>query len=149
MKREFASFYGENEQDGYRIGDQAAQVAGAALAARTDAPTLQAIADMLTLLERVGGQFYVTAVRIKSELDPDWHISGLTFDYETRDAKVQTLEPPDEVRGLPVTDSSAAPTQIESPGIPVEVSPEEPEDEPDPDAEPVPGEEPEQYPVEV
>jgi hypothetical protein len=115
MERNFATYLAENMQQGYVPGDEAAHRAAAALAERADAPTILALTDMLALLERIGGQFYVTSVRIKdSALGPDWHIAGVTFDYETRDAKVERLEPPEEVDGVPVTDSSG-------PGITVEI----------------------------
>jgi hypothetical protein len=76
----------------------------------------------------------VTAVRIKdSALGPDWHIAAIHIDYETRDAKVERMEPPAEVDGLPVTESHEDGTVIE-----VERPVEGPEPEPEPADEPEP-----------
>lgn len=148
MKRNFASVYSENEQDGYRVGDQAAHVAAGALAQRLDAPTIARITDMVALLDTVGGQFYITALRTQDETDPaTYNIEALVFNYETRDLKVQKYEPPEEIMGIPVTASHEAGVEVESPTeVPVEAA-EGQEAEPDP--EPLPAEKPEQYPVEV
>lgn len=172
MKRNFASVYSENDSDGYRVGDEAAHVAAAALAQRLDAPTIARITDMVTLFETVGGQVYVTPLRVQDPDDPGtYNVAALVFNYETRDIKVQKFEPPEEVLGVPVTESH-------EPGVEIEI--ERPEDldaeirekaeaalataedtleeiaagrlageaEADPDAEPLP-EEPEPYPTEV
>jgi hypothetical protein len=147
MKRSFSSIFDENLAEGYEPGDQAAQIAAGALAQRLDAPTIGRILDMVSLLETVGGQFYITPLRVQSEFDPGaYEVTALVFNYETRDIKVQRLEAPDEIQGLPVTGSHEE-------GVRIEVGEPEVDPEPEVDAEPEPGAEMEseqpEYPVEV
>lgn len=112
MKRPFQTVYAENEASGYEIGDQEAHRVAAALGDRADAPTLRAFHDMLTLLERVGGQFHVTAVRTERE-DGEFNTVGLAFNYETRDARLKEAAAPDTVLGYPVTPSDSPPTEVD------------------------------------
>lgn len=105
MKRNFEVAFPENEVNGYVPGDEAAHRAAAALADRADAPTIAAFADALAFLERIGGQFHVVALR--RAVGEEFETVGLGFRYETRDARVQIAEPPEEVFGVAVTDSGA------------------------------------------
>jgi hypothetical protein len=127
MKREFSTLYLENQRDGYQPGDEAAHRAAAALADRADAPTVAALTDALALLERVGGQVHVTALRIEPD-DGSWQTAGLGFSYETKDAHLKVAAAPEEVFGVPVTDISGPPVELPEPA--------EPEAEAEPDAQP-------------
>lgn len=119
MKRKFEVIYPENHQDGYLPGDEAAHRAAAALADRADAPTIAALTDMLTFLERVGGQFHVTALRLASEVqEGEWDTQGIGFNFETRDARVMVAKAPEEINfgqltGVPITDSQAPAVEVE------------------------------------
>jgi hypothetical protein len=110
--RKFSVNYLANQADGFQPGDEAAHRAAAALGDRADMPTIAAFSEMLAMLERVGGQFYVTALRVPNE-EGEFDTLGLVFNYETRDAKIEFLLPPEEISGVPVTDISAEPTRIE------------------------------------
>jgi hypothetical protein len=135
MKRSFSSVFGENRDEGYEPGDEAAHIAAAALAQRLDAPTIRAITDMATLLETVGGQFYITPLRVQDDFDPGaYNVEALVFNYETRDIKVQRLEPPQEIQGLPVTESHKAGITIEIERPEIEPSSEEPDEQPEAEA---------------
>jgi hypothetical protein len=112
LKRKFTNIYPANEVQGYEVGDTAAQQAALGLAQRADAPTIAALSDMLTLLERVGGQFHVTAVR-KQEEGQDWETVGFAFNYETRDARLVVASSPEDALSIPITDSQTPPTEVE------------------------------------
>lgn len=113
MKRNFEVIFAEDNQIGFEPGDEAAHRAAAALADRADAPTIGALTDMLTFLERIGGQFHVTALRLESAPDAgDWETCGLAFNYETRDARVKLADAPEQVFNVPVTDSQAPATEV-------------------------------------
>jgi hypothetical protein len=128
LKRKFAEvIYQENAQDGFVPGDEAAHRAAAALADRADAPTIGALTDMLAFLERVGGQFHVTALRLEANPD-EWETHGFGLMVETRDARLKVAEAPEDVRGVSITDMQGPPAKIEA--EPVE---EQTATDPDPD----------------
>lgn len=137
MKRNITVNYAANQADGLIPGDAAAHRAAAALADRADMPTLDAFATMLSLLEHVGGQFYVTALRVESE-NGEFDTAGLIINYETRDARIEYFDRPDVVAGVPIVDS-AAPTTEAAPEPEAEDEDEEiPEDAPVESPEPEP-----------
>lgn len=131
--REFRVNYPQNDREGFRPGDDAAHRAAAALGDRADQPTIAAFSEMLAMLERVGGQFYVTAFRQKVEEDGDFETAGLVFRYETRDVSIEFFNEPTEIAGIPVTDSSDTSVRV---GVGSPVDPKAaPEPTPEPEAE--------------
>lgn len=126
--REFRVNYPQNDREGFRPGDDAAHRAAAALGDRADQPTIAAFSEMLAMLERVGGQFYVTAFRQKVEEDGDFETAGLVFRYETRDVSIEFFSEPTEIAGIPVTDSSDTSVRV------LVKTPAEPTPEPEPEA---------------
>jgi hypothetical protein len=113
-KRKFGDInYSENAANGSVPGDGAAHRAAAALADKADFPTIAALSEMLSTLERVGGQFYVTAFRAEQD-NGSFDTLGLAIDYETRDARVIAMDAPDEVAGVSVTDLKEPSVAIES-----------------------------------
>ncbi len=114
MKRNFAEVvYQENAQDGFAPGDEAAHRAAAALADRADAPTIGVLTDMLAFLERVGGQFHVTALRLEANPD-EWETHGFGLMVETRDARLKVAEAPETVRGVAITDMQGPPVELDA-----------------------------------
>ena len=114
-----------NEEIGYQRGDELAQRAAAALADRFDAPTIIALTDALSFVDRVGGQLYITALRrkvdrlgnfVSDEQEGEFRSAGLAFLYESRDAKVKRARGPQAAFGYPVDDTSAPAVEIEAPG---------------------------------
>jgi hypothetical protein len=98
---------------GYQPGDEAARGVALGLAEKLDAPTLLALDKLVTLLETVGGQVYVMAVRSEDELgSEDFKTVGLDFHYQTRDARLKIEAQPEEALGVPVTDMEAPPVSI-------------------------------------
>ena len=87
MKRDFQVIYPENVADGYQPGDEHALHAALALAQKADAPTINALSEMLTLLEIVGGQVHVTALRV--DQDGRFTTEALGFHFNTADAKLK------------------------------------------------------------
>lgn len=112
MKRSYQVIFLENQKQGYAPGDQAAHFGANALAEKTDYPTIEAVTDMVTMLERIGGQMYVTALRIKNVETGEYDTHGLAFNYETRDVRLVEAGPPEEAFGFPVTDSQAPPEVV-------------------------------------
>lgn len=111
MKRDYSVVYLENQQAGYAPGDDAAHRAAAPLADRADAPTVAALLDALTLLERIGGQFHITALRIQDE-NGNYETHGLGFRYDTADAKGKPVSKPREVAGVPITEAGESPVEL-------------------------------------
>lgn len=134
MKRDFAVVYPENFVNDLVPGDEAAHRAARALADRADAPTIIALSDVLALLERVGGQFHVVALREEGSGDGTWNTVGLAFRFDTRDAHLTVAKAPEQVCGVPVTNSEEAAT------VDLDVPASEPPEEPPGDVEP-PGDE--------
>lgn len=113
MKRDFATvIFEENFQAGYRPGDEHAHRAAAALADRFDAPTIRAVADALSFLDRIGGQMYVVTLR-RQVAEDEYETEALHLRYETRDAKMHIAPPPEHVGSVPIEDFSEPPTRIE------------------------------------
>lgn len=124
MQREFGVIYAENESLGSVPGDEAAVAIALGLAQRCDAQTLIALSDSVAMLERVGGQFHIVAVRRENEEGSgEFETFGLAFRHESRDARLKVAKPPETALGIPVSDAS----------VPTEDLPEvdvEPEGEP-------------------
>lgn len=105
------SIFPLNEEMGFRVGDEAAHRAAAALADRLDAPTIVMLVDALAFLSRVGGQLYVGTVRqkINAQGQPaakdepgEYQTFGMALVYESRDASFYMAKPPEQVLGIPV-----------------------------------------------
>lgn len=105
--------FGQNAAEGYAAGDGAAHRAAAALADKFDYPTIAAVSDLLATLDRIGGQAYITTLRDKQP-DDTFITLGFAFDFETRDARVEIMEPPNEIEGIPVSDSNEPPHPIQA-----------------------------------
>lgn len=113
----------ENRELGFAPGDQAAHRAAMALADRFDAPTIIALTNALTYTQEMGGQFWAVTLREKVGADGqlaaddqpgEFQTMMLRFEYESRDVRiVRATTPPSEIEGIPITDFSEAPTQIE------------------------------------
>lgn len=113
MKRDFATvIFEENFERGYRPGDEHAHRAAAALADRFDAPTIQAVADALSFLNRIGGQMYIVTLR-RQVAEDEYETEAIHVRYETRDAKMHIAPSPDQVGAVPIQDFSEPPTRIE------------------------------------
>lgn len=112
MKREFGVVFPENESVGNEPGDQAAHAVAQGLAERCDAPTLLALNDAMTLLERVGGQFHLVALRKPIEGSDEYETFGIAFRYETRDVRLKEAKAPTEVLGLPVSDCQVPESEL-------------------------------------
>jgi hypothetical protein len=96
-----AVLYSENTEAGYAPGDQYARAAAAALAVRADAPTIVKLTDILTLLEDVGGQVYITGLRIERP-DGRFTFDGFGAKYESVDARMRPAKPPESVEIGPI-----------------------------------------------
>lgn len=124
MKRNLAEIlFPAAEREGFVPGDEAAHRAASALADRFDAATIIAVTDALSFASRVGGQLLVTTLRTRldasgrpvgEDQDGEYRTVGLSLDYESRDAKVEEIRRPERVFGIPVTDASEPPTQIDT-----------------------------------
>lgn len=112
MKRRFHTLYRENAGTGFQPGDESAHRAAAALADRADAPTIGALTDILTLLERFGGQFHVTALRLEN--GEEWETEGIGFQYESRDARLKVAAPPAAVAGVPISNMEEPAPEVEA-----------------------------------
>lgn len=117
------SAFPENERSGFVPGDEAAYRAAYALADRLDAPTIIALTDAISYTVTMGGQ--VHAVTLRDWVDADgrlvpesepgqWRTVGISFLYETRDARMQAARPPKEVLDIPVADFQEPATHIET-----------------------------------
>lgn len=104
MHREFGTVFPENANQGLRPGDAAAQAVALGLAERCDADTLIAFGDAISLLERVGGQFHVVALRRPVDDSEEYETYGIAFRYETRDSRLKVAKAPDQILGLPISD---------------------------------------------
>jgi hypothetical protein len=122
VKRTSTTLFARNEQDGYAVGDAAAHRAAAALADKADAPTIQAVTQMLDFFTLVGGQCHAVTAREKfdryenrvgDDEDGEWATTGIVFKYETRDLRVIEAKAPEEILGLPVSDSNGPPVVVE------------------------------------
>lgn len=125
MRRNIAEIlFPVNEEVGYERGDELAHRAAVALADRFDAPTIIAVTDALSFIDRVGGQLYITTARRKVNLDGqmvgkdeegEFRSFGLTFVYESRDAALTKgpARPPETAFGVEVRDTSEPPTEVE------------------------------------
>ena len=125
-KREFAKInYETNARNGHQPGDQAAVQAALALAQKADAPSIHALMDLLTTQDRIGGQAYITPFRGRNEGEKDFDTFGFIIDYETRDARVEFMRPPDSVDGFPVSGPHEEPTRIPVEAEEFELDPED------------------------
>lgn len=127
-----------HESAGLMPGDEHAHRAAAAMGDRFDAPTIIALTDALSFLDRMGGQLYAVTLRERvnlrgqmvSEGEPgEWRTIALRISYETRDGRISQAKPPKEILGVPVADFGASSTQIEVD------RPEDSQPEPDPELE--------------
>lgn len=124
MRRDWGVIPGET---GGVPGDHEAVSRGMALANRFDGPTLEIIHDLLTSMDRMGGQLMIRAHRVKfdsegNEIPRDqhnkspgqWLTEAYVFSYETRDANVKELVPTEVP--LEQLDMKAHPLTAEDPG---------------------------------
>lgn len=123
MRRDFANIIlAQNAQAGFRPGDEAAHRAAAALADRFDAPTIIALTDAVTFLERMGGQLHVVTLRERIDQEgnmvehdapgSEWLTLAFHLRYETQDARVALAKPPESILGVPVTDMAEPPMPV-------------------------------------
>ena len=102
MKRPFEVVFSEGAELGYVPGDQVAHRAAAALADRCDAPTLDRFAAVITLLETIGGQVHITALRQENQ-NGRYETIGFGFQYESVDARIREAKSPSAVEVGAVT----------------------------------------------
>jgi hypothetical protein len=122
MKREFEPIYAESP-------DESSQIIGAGIGASYGPNLVLGLSDLLSLLNRVGGQAYITAVRrkfdpegnivpadpqIEKATDGEWATVGYLIQYENRDTRLGVSKFPDLDEQIEA---------IEEPGI--DVMPEE------------------------
>lgn len=141
MRRNIAEIlFPVNAELGYERGDELAQRASAALADRFDAPTIIALTDALSFIDRVGGQLYITTARRKVNLDGqmvgkdeegEFRSFGLTFLYESRDAALTKgpARPPETAFGVEIRDTSEPPTEVQEEFVSIEVPGIEPDED--------------------
>lgn len=111
MRRDFYVLKGDG---GFAPGDEYAHSKATALAQIGDAPTIEKIVQAFAMLDLLGGQFYVQAVRAKFDADgnriPDeqakdthgsWQTVGFAFRFETADPALAAAKGKSfEVKGL-------------------------------------------------
>lgn len=114
-----SSAFPGNERAGFVPGDQHAYRAASALADRLDAPTLIALTDAISYAVTMGGQVFAVTLRdwvnrngeeVPEDQPGEWRTVGISFFYETRDARMVIAKPPEEALGVPVTDFRDPPT---------------------------------------
>lgn len=138
QRKLFDLIFSLHEEGGYEPGDVAAHRAALAMGDRFDAPTIIALTDAMTYLQKMGGQLELVTIRQKVDAEGrpvgggeqgEWLTSGMTAAYETRDAKIQRAKPITEALGFPVESFDHPATEVEFEQDP------EPESDPEPEQE--------------
>lgn len=112
MQREFGTVFPENAALGQAPGGPDAQAVALGLAERCDADTLLAFGDAIAMLERIGGQFHVVALRRPVEESEEYETYGIAFRYETRDSRLKVAPAPEKILGLPISDCQVPESEL-------------------------------------